>query len=82
MLEVWGLGGVSADSALLSARAASEKGRAAAGRVNRAAFGETWKDSPDKMIMELGGHTFHSDQLRQPERPAAASAEARTGNHD
>ncbi|KAG8469293.1 hypothetical protein KFE25_007811 [Diacronema lutheri] len=76
-LEVWGLGGVSADSALHSVRLALEKGRAAAGRVNRSAFGETWHDSPDKMLMELGGHTFHSDQLRQPERTPGADSSAR-----
>mmetsp|Transcript_5001 Transcript_5001/g.12951 ORF Transcript_5001/g.12951 Transcript_5001/m.12951 type:complete len:511 (+) Transcript_5001:139-1671(+) len=70
-LEFFGLGGEAADSALRNSRLQSEKGRARAGRVNRAAFGETWQDSPDKMLMELGGKTFHSDNLRQPEHGAA-----------
>jgi hypothetical protein len=59
-LEVWGLGGDAADSALVKERVKMERNRARAGKVNRAAFGETWRDSPDKLLMELGGHVFHT----------------------
>lgn len=37
--------------------------------MNRRAFGETWSDTPDKMLMELGGRTFFSDTLGHKSEP-------------
>jgi len=63
IVEVWGLGGARADEALNRVHDQAARARARAGKVNRRAFGETWSDTPDKMLMELGGRTFYSDTL-------------------
>lgn len=60
MIEIWGLGGPAADSSQQRAQAEAERARARAARVGRSAFGETWTDSADRMLLEFGGRSFFS----------------------
>jgi hypothetical protein len=59
-VQVWGLGGSRADSAQHRAQAEAERARARAARVSRLAFGESWRESPDRMLLELHGRSFFS----------------------
>jgi hypothetical protein len=63
LIEVWGLGGPAADSHQQRSQAEAERARVRAARVGRKAFGETWQDSPDRMLLEYGGRCFFSGDV-------------------
>jgi len=57
MVEVWGLGGPAADSAQSRVQAEAERARVRAARVGRKGLRESWTESPDRMLLELGGRS-------------------------